>query len=126
MKGLFHTSRALQFLLFFGMNQCGSALHAYLLGAAGEQHAAVLPVPWLTHIRTDPALAVPLSNAFTFVFTALTSVLLGETPRLGGCKLGIRNALHVPRLTYEFTVTVAGILLVATGAGMCVVAKPQA
>ncbi|CAH0478812.1 unnamed protein product [Peronospora belbahrii] len=49
-----------QFLLPFAMNQSGSVFYVYLLSSA------------------DISNAVPICNSLTFIFTAITSRLLGE------------------------------------------------
>ncbi|CEG37506.1 Uncharacterised protein family UPF0546 [Plasmopara halstedii] len=52
-----------QFLVPFALNQSGSVVYVYLLGSV------------------DISNAVPISNSLTFVFTAITSRLLGEKPQ---------------------------------------------
>uniref|UniRef100_H3HB45 BCNT-C domain-containing protein n=1 Tax=Phytophthora ramorum TaxID=164328 RepID=H3HB45_PHYRM len=51
------------FVLPFALNQSGSVVYVYLLGSA------------------DISNAVPICNSLTFVFTAITSRLLGEKPQ---------------------------------------------
>ncbi|KAG6969114.1 hypothetical protein JG688_00005469 [Phytophthora aleatoria] len=52
-----------QFVLPFALNQSGSVVYVYLLGS------------------TDISNAVPICNSLTFVFTDITSRLLGEKPQ---------------------------------------------
>ncbi|KAG7388570.1 hypothetical protein PHYPSEUDO_012207 [Phytophthora pseudosyringae] len=52
-----------QFVLPFALNQSGSVVYVFLLGSA------------------DISNAVPICNSLTFVFTAITSRLLGEKPQ---------------------------------------------
>ncbi|EQC40463.1 hypothetical protein SDRG_02357 [Saprolegnia diclina VS20] len=52
-----------KFIIPFALNQSGSIAFVYFLGSS------------------DISMAVPICNSFTFVFTALTSRLLGETPK---------------------------------------------
>lgn len=98
------TRPSCQFLLLFGLNQCGSLLYAYLLGTAGAQlheratltGSAPPPPP---PRPTDPTLAVPVSNTFTFVFTVLAAAVLGETSGVGACAFACRPLSHTPPLT---------------------------
>ncbi|KAI9905563.1 hypothetical protein PsorP6_014062 [Peronosclerospora sorghi] len=55
------------FVLPFALNQSGSVVYVYLLGSAEISNA------------------VPICNSLTFVFTALTSRLLGEKPKRPFC-----------------------------------------
>lgn len=75
-----------RFWLFYGINQLGSVLYNYLLGT------------------TDLALASPVCNSLTFVFTAITAALLGEKQPLNWR-------------------TVLGTALIIAGVALCVVAK---
>ena len=75
----------------FAINQCGSALYVHLLGDA------------------ELATAVPVCNALTFVFTALTARALGEDADSGS---GSRR-MSTPRL-------LAGVGLVVLGTCLCV------
>lgn len=70
-----------QYIVPFLINQCGSVLYVYTL-----QHA---------HL----SVAVPVANSCTFLFTALTAMLLGEQK--------------------HNTMTYVGIALVATGISIC-------
>uniref|UniRef100_M4C2Y1 RxLR effector candidate protein n=1 Tax=Hyaloperonospora arabidopsidis (strain Emoy2) TaxID=559515 RepID=M4C2Y1_HYAAE len=56
-----------KFVLPFALNQSGSVVYVYLLGSADISHA------------------VPICNSLTFVFTAITSRLLGEKPQRPIC-----------------------------------------
>ena len=80
-----------RFLVPFAINQCGSALYVHLLGDA------------------ELATAVPVCNALTFVFTALTARALGEDADSGS---GGRR-MSTPRL-------LAGVGLVVLGTCLCV------
>jgi drug/metabolite transporter (DMT)-like permease len=72
-----------RFVVPFALNQSGSAVYVYLLGSS------------------DISLAVPICNSLTFVFTAITSWLLGEK-------------LNDPLKTF------AGVFLVLVGVTICV------
>lgn len=74
-----------QYILPFLINQCGSILYVYTLQEA------------------ELSLAVPVANSFTFLFTALTAILLGEQ------KCGWK--------------TYFGIGLVITGITICIIEK---
>ena len=117
------TRRLLDFLLFhqaalaYLVNQSGSLVYYYLLGSCGTQ-----PTPFLflcythpthphtcnnnnhVHPTTDISMAGPLCNSLTFVFTALTSHLLGE------------RVDHPTRAAL-------GVLLVLLGVTLCVASK---
>ncbi|OQR92591.1 hypothetical protein THRCLA_08670, partial [Thraustotheca clavata] len=71
-----------KFIIPFALNQSGSVAFVYFLGSS------------------DISMAVPISNSFTFVFTAITSRLLGEKPK------------H-PMYTY------CGMLCVLVGVAIC-------
>lgn len=71
-----------QFILAFAINQAGSVLHLLLLG--GE----------------NPALAEPLCNGISFVFTALTARALGETTRIHPCTCQRLERQHLGALTH--------------------------
>ncbi|KAF0699509.1 Aste57867_9931 [Aphanomyces stellatus] len=71
-----------KFIIPFALNQSGSVAFVYFLGSA------------------DISMAVPICNSFTFVFTALTSRLLGERPKN-------------PLFTY------CGMILVLIGVAIC-------
>ncbi|KAG2888194.1 hypothetical protein PC118_g16753 [Phytophthora cactorum] len=71
-----------QFVLPFALNQSGSVVYVYLLGSA------------------DISNAVPICNSLTFVFTAITSRLLGEKPQR-------------PASTYT------GVVLILLGVAIC-------
>ncbi|TMW57440.1 hypothetical protein Poli38472_003365 [Pythium oligandrum] len=58
-----HLVKNWRFVVPFLLNQSGSVAYVYLLGS------------------TDISNAVPICNSLTFVFTAMTSRLLGEKPR---------------------------------------------
>ncbi|KAL7682937.1 putative transmembrane family 234 protein [Plasmopara halstedii] len=75
-----------QFLVPFALNQSGSVVYVYLLGSV------------------DISNAVPISNSLTFVFTAITSRLLGEKPQR-------------PRSTYT------GMVLILLGVAICLHSK---
>ncbi|CAH0492147.1 unnamed protein product [Peronospora farinosa] len=77
-----------QFVLPFIMNQSGSVAYVYLLSS------------------TDISNAVPICNSLTFVFTAITSRLLGEK-------------LQRPASTYT------GMLLILLGVAICFNSKQQ-
>ncbi|KAG6611498.1 Uncharacterized protein family UPF0546 [Phytophthora cinnamomi] len=77
-----------QFLLPFALNQSGSVAYVFLLGA------------------TDVSNAVPICNSLSFVFTAVTSRLLGEKP---------------PRPMSTYT----GMLLILVGVAICFDSKQQ-
>ncbi|OWZ17810.1 putative membrane protein [Phytophthora megakarya] len=77
-----------QFVLPFALNQSGSVVYVYLLGSA------------------DISNAVPICNSLTFVFTAITSRLLGEKPQR-------------PVSTYT------GMFLILLGVAICFDSKQQ-
>ncbi|CAI5727376.1 unnamed protein product [Peronospora effusa] len=77
-----------QFVLPFLLNQSGSVAYVYLLSS------------------TDISNAVPICNSLTFVFTAITSRLLGEK-------------LQRPASTYT------GMLLILLGVAICFNSKQQ-
>lgn len=85
-KQLVRVLASWRFWLFYGINQLGSVLYNYLLGT------------------TDLALASPVCNSLTFVFTAITAALLGEKQPLNWR-------------------TVLGTVLIIAGVALCVVAK---
>lgn len=85
-KQLLRVLASWRFWLFYGINQLGSVLYNYLLGT------------------TDLALASPVCNSLTFVFTAITAALLGEKQPLNWR-------------------TVLGTMLIIAGVALCVVAK---
>ncbi|RLN65948.1 hypothetical protein BBJ29_007098 [Phytophthora kernoviae] len=62
-KQVVHLMKNWQFVLPFILNQSGSVVYVYLLGSAEISNA------------------VPICNSLTFVFTAITSRLLGEKPQ---------------------------------------------
>ncbi len=73
-----------KFVIPFALNQSASLLYVYLLGSSGmshkvnQDHSANLIS---AHIMLlDISMAVPICNSLTFVFTAITSVILGEYP----------------------------------------------
>ncbi|KAE8883967.1 hypothetical protein PF005_g12731 [Phytophthora fragariae] len=78
-----------QFLLPFALNQSGSVAYVFLLGS------------------TDVSNAVPICNSLAFVFTAITSRLLGEKPQR-------------PISTYT------GMLLILVGVAICFDSKQNA
>ncbi|TDH68290.1 hypothetical protein CCR75_003247 [Bremia lactucae] len=76
-----------QFMLPFALNQSGSIFYVYLLGSAGT-FPLTLNGEGNTGLRLnfflvaiDISNAVPICNSLTFVFTAITSRLLGEKPQ---------------------------------------------
>ncbi|DAZ96489.1 TPA: hypothetical protein N0F65_008356 [Lagenidium giganteum] len=75
-----------RFILPFALNQSGSAAYVYLLGSS------------------DISNAVPICNSLTFVFTAITSRLMGEKPRR-------------PAWTY------GGMVLILAGVAICLNSK---
>ncbi|CAG5127820.1 unnamed protein product, partial [Candidula unifasciata] len=73
----------------------------YLLSFLANQMASVLY--YITLSSADVTLAVPITNSLTFIFTALSSRLLGEK-----------------HLTWE---AVAGMMLIVAGVSLCVLSK---
>ncbi|TYZ59889.1 hypothetical protein PybrP1_009202 [[Pythium] brassicae (nom. inval.)] len=63
LRQLLHWIKNWRFVVPFVLNQSGSAAYVYLLGSA------------------EISSAVPICNSLTFVFTAITSRLLGEAPK---------------------------------------------
>lgn len=57
-----------KWLLALGMNQMGSVLF------------------YLSLSNTDISVAVPIANSITFIFTAITSYLIGENRNINRCK----------------------------------------
>ncbi|EGZ21141.1 hypothetical protein PHYSODRAFT_490822 [Phytophthora sojae] len=88
-KQLLDLMKNWQFLLPFALNQSGSVAYVFLLGS------------------TDVSNAVPICNSLAFVFTAITSRLLGEQPQR-------------PISTYT------GMTLILTGVAICFDSKQNA
>ncbi|GAB9464915.1 hypothetical protein Gpo141_00002337 [Globisporangium polare] len=63
LQQLLHWAKNWRFIVPFALNQSGSVAYVYLLGS------------------TEISNAVPICNSLTFVFTAITSRLLGEKPK---------------------------------------------
>ncbi|BFY99593.1 hypothetical protein BsWGS_02633 [Bradybaena similaris] len=73
----------------------------YLLSFLANQMASVLY--YITLSSADVTLAVPITNSLTFIFTALSSRLLGER-----------------HLTWD---AIAGMVLIVSGVSLCVLSK---
>jgi hypothetical protein len=100
-----------QAIAVYLINQCGSLVYYILLGSSGTPHGAHRRPVWRImhsypsrHVSTDISLSTPICNSLTFVFTALTSHLLGER-----CDEPVRM--------------IVGVTLVLVGITLCVASK---